>query len=111
MQHVALPPQPPQPPQQPQQPQQPSAPAPAAAGPQLSAELPTAAGAAAPVMRGPLPGQSQELWTHPSMLPPAPKSGVKFLPGAVAAPDPPRGGKQSAGRTFSWQPMRMPTYK
>lgn len=61
-----------------------------------------------------------EYWTHPSMLPPAPKSGVKFLPGAVATPAPPPT-KQSlsgappvkgtAGRSFSWQPIKMPVYK
>ena len=64
----------------------------------------------------------QVFWTHPSQLPPPPNSGVKFLPGAVQTPAPlptkdalcvGKSAKKapSNGRTFSWQPIKMPVYK
>lgn len=77
----------------------------------------------APIMPASAPASSapQALMATPtSMLPPAPKSNAKFLPGAVQTPDPapnknalsgkPAAGK-SAGRTFSWQPIKFPVYK
>ena len=54
------------------------------------------------------------------LLPPAPRSSTKFLPGAVETPAPaptkaalggkPASNGPSLGRTFSWQPIKFPVY-
>ena len=83
----------------------------AAAGAAAAAAAAGAAGAAAL--------SAQDPATMNAMLPAA-NSGSKFLPGAVQTPAPAPtkaslGGQpisaSSLGRTFSWQPIKFPTYK
>ena len=87
----------------------------------ISLPMPSSLPVGAPAASAPASSGMWQQMTPASMLPPAPRSNVKFLPGAVQTPAPAPskgtlGGKPassgvSLGRTFSWQPIKFPVYK